>query len=549
MPDDTVKKRETERLTSLGRRDLVKLGFGAALGSLSAPALFAQGRGGGRRAAAPEGVPRISTHAGFKYTANRVNGNGPMDAISQQIASYTASFSEAQLTEPVVAGLNKLMIDCMVALIGSFGCEIGQICARLAKLSGPTELKSTVANWGITTEPVAAAFANCFLVRQADYNDGDPPHGGHASVIIPGVLAIGEAVHSTGTQVLEAVALGYEFLNAAHNVVRDRGGAGGGEGGGEGGEGGGVGWGDPAEGIATAIACGKLLGLNEDRLGNAISLALVPHLSLGKGDGTQSHFKAGHSAMNVRNGVFAALAAREGMTGPNAPFDGAEGLFEKVTGPFEIRLPVVPGHLGVENFRVKRYAAEGNAQAMLHQAIPPIRDFTKYQDIDTVHIEVDFGTLREIASPECWDPSNRETADHSLPYMFAAALMDGEVYLSSYTPQRYLHDTALKELMGRITVQANPDLVGTQGKSRIVVKKKSGESITRVVENEVPVTYEEVLKKFDRVCAYMNISNADRDRTKATWTNLRAVKDIAEPMVALGHLGTRSPLTGGTPKS
>jgi hypothetical protein len=81
------------------------------------------------------------------------------------------------------------------------------------------------------------------------------------------------------------------------------------------------------------------------------------------------------------------------------------------------------------------------------------------------------------------------------------------------------------------------------------VKKKTGESITRVVENEVPVTYEEVLKKFDRVCAYMNISNADRDRTKATWTNLRAVKDIAEPMVALGHLGPRLPLTGGTPRS
>src|SRR5215510_4303239 len=132
------------------------------------------------------------------------------------------------------------------------------------------------------------------------------------------------------------------------------------------------------------------------------------------------------------------------MTRPYAHFDAAEGELEQVTGRLAISWPVVPGHLGVENFRVKRYAAEGNAQAMLHQAIPPIREFTKYQDIDTVHIEVDFGTLREIASPECWDPSNRETADHSLPYMFAAALMDGEVYLNSYTPQRYLHDAKLK---------------------------------------------------------------------------------------------------------
>jgi 2-methylcitrate dehydratase len=537
------------RVPAIDRRDLMKLGAGVVLTSLNVPGARAQGNAGRaqRGPVRPEGVPAISTHAGFKYTANRISGTGPMDGISRQITSYTTSFSEAQLTEPVVAGLNKLMVDCMVALIGSFGSETGQICARLAKLSGATELKSTVAGYGITTEPVAAAFANCFMVRQADYNDGDPPHGGHASVIIPGILAIGEAVHATGPQVLAAVALGYEFLNSAHHPIRERG-AGGGEG--EGGEGGsGMGWGDPAEGIATAIACGKLMGLNEDRLANAVSLALVPHLSLGKGKGTQSHFKAGHSCSNVKNGVFAALAAREGLTGPNAPFEGVEGLFEKVTGPFELRLPVVPGHLGVENFRVKRYPAEGNAQAMLHQAIPPIREWAKVDEIATVHIEVDFGTLREIASPECWDPSNRETADHSLPYMFAAALMDGEVYLNSYTPQRYLHDAALKQVMGKITVQANPDLVGTQGKSRIIVRKKSGESLTRVVENEVPMTYDEVLKKFDRVCAYMSIPNDLRDKTRATWSNLRAVKDIAEPMRALGHLGPALPLTGGTPRS
>jgi 2-methylcitrate dehydratase len=544
-----MRNRKSDR-PALGRRDLMKLGAGVAMTAMNAPALFAQAP---RRATnRPGDYPLVSTHAGYKYTANRVAGNGPMDAISEQIATFTTSFNEKMLTPAAVTGLNKIVVDCMVALIGSFGSEIGQICARLAKLSPAGELKATVSGYGIVAEPVAAAFANCFLVRQADYNDGDPPHGGHASVVIPGILAIGEAVNASGPQVLTAIALAYEFLNSAHHVIRDRPARTGAEDAGSGsdeGGGGGLGWGDPGEGIATAIGCCKLLGLNEDRIGNAISLALVPHLSLGKGDGTQSHYKAGHSAMNVRNGVYAALAAREGMTGPNAPFDGAEGLFERVTGAFTMKMPVVDGHLGVENFRVKRYAAEGNAQAMLHQAIPPIREFTKWQEIDKVHIEVDFGTLREICSPECWDPSNRETADHSLPYMFAAALMDGEVYLSSYTPQRVLHDMDLRGLMNRIVCQANPELVGTQGKSRIVVTKKSGESITRVVENEVMMTYDEVLAKFDRVCKYMSIPDADRDKQKAIWSNLMAVKNIAEPMRALGHLGPALPLTGGTPRS
>jgi 2-methylcitrate dehydratase len=547
-----VKKDDEARsgLPPLGRREVMKIGAGVVMTTL-APAIPARAqrqeppapeRRQRQAAVRPEGVKPITTRAGYKNPVNRVGGNGPMDETTRRYVSFVHSFNESNLTPPVIAGLNKLMIDALTAWIGSFNSEIGQVCARLAKLSAPTTMKSTIPGYNVVTTPEAAALANCYLVRQADYNDGDPGNGGHASVVIPGVLSIGEAVHATGSQVLQAVAVAYECLNAGQKARRSEGGEGGGEGGG-------VGWADASEGVATAMGCGKLLGLDEDRLANALSMALVPHLSLGKGDGTQSHFKEGHSAFNIRNGVFAALAAREGMTGPNEPFEGAEGLWERVTGAFDLKIPVVPGHLNVEDFRVKRYAAEGNAQAMLHQAIPEIRQFTKYEDIQSVHIECSFGTLREIASPECWDPTNRETADHSLPYMVAAALMDGEVYLSSYTPQRYLHDQVLRDLMGKITVQANPEYNSPQGRSKLTVKKTSGEVFVKEIFKEIPVTYEEVLAKFDRVCAYQGISNDARDRTKATWTNFMAVKDAADAMTALTRLVPTIPLTGGPIKS
>src|SRR5262249_28982377 len=127
-----------------------------------------------------------------------------MDSLSRQIAAYTVSFSQKELTPSVIAGLNKLMVDCLVAWIGSFGSEVGQICARLAKLAPAGELKSTVAGYGLTAEPVAAAFANCCMVRQADYNDGDPGNGGHARGVVPGILPIGEAGPPPGSQGLEA---------------------------------------------------------------------------------------------------------------------------------------------------------------------------------------------------------------------------------------------------------------------------------------------------------------------------------------------------------
>ena len=162
---DDVKQKDAGGLhvPPLGRRDLMKLGAGVVMTSMSAPRLFAQGQGQARRGPTrPSDYPLISTHAGFKYTANRLSGNGPMDAISQQIATFTTGFSEKMLTPAAVAGLNKIVLDCMVALIGSFGSEIGQICARLAKLSPPGELKATISGYGVVAEPVAAAFANCY---------------------------------------------------------------------------------------------------------------------------------------------------------------------------------------------------------------------------------------------------------------------------------------------------------------------------------------------------------------------------------------------------
>src|ERR1700732_2896899 len=71
---------------------------------------------------------------------------------------------------------------------------------------------------------------------------------------------------------------------------------------------------------------GKLMGLNQDQLANALSLALVPHMPMYVCHiGTQSMWKGPHSSEQVRNGVWAAMLARAGMTGPCVPFAGRGG--------------------------------------------------------------------------------------------------------------------------------------------------------------------------------------------------------------------------------
>jgi 2-methylcitrate dehydratase len=512
--------------SALGRRDLMKIGAGVVMTTLAGAGAAAQekeGEAAKPRSSAPQadGVTVLTGAGSYKNDANRIAGNGPMDETSRQIVSYVNSFPESNLTEPVLAGLSKTMMDSIAALIAGFDSEPGRIGARLGR-SNQSNLKSTVAGYGVTTNPESAAFANSSMMRHTDYNDGDPDNGGHSSVIISGILAIGEAVHSTGSQVLSAVAVGYEVLNGLGHAGR----AGG--------------WDAPYEGPATALACGKLLGLNDDKLANALSIALVPHMPLGVTHvGALSMWKGCHSAMGVRNGVYAALLAHEGITAPAQPFEGRAGLWDKVTGPYrELRLPYNPGRLAVENFRLKRYPAEGNAQAILQQGIPPMREFAKVDDIESIRLEVSFGTWQEIADPPKWDPRNRETADHSLAYMVAVALTDGEVYLSSFTPKRYLEDASIKQLMQKITCVANPDYDRQkQGRVRITMRTKSGANFVKDVMEENPVSHEEVVAKFNRVCGYMSVPEDRRDRARTMWAGLQKVHDIAEPMRDLGHFG------------
>src|SRR5262249_34686654 len=146
----------------------------------------------------------------------------------------------------------------IAALITGLDSEPARICVRMAKTTRG-DLGSTVLGYGVTTTPELAAYANTSMVRHTDFND-------HASDMMPGVLAIGEALRSSGTDVMIAIILAYQVnqaLSAAAGDYQRRG------------------W-DQGLGVGagTALACGKLLGLNEDQLANALSLAIVPNIPM-----------------------------------------------------------------------------------------------------------------------------------------------------------------------------------------------------------------------------------------------------------------------------
>ncbi|MGH9643483.1 MAG: MmgE/PrpD family protein, partial [Terriglobales bacterium] len=172
----------------LTRRGLAKLGTNMIFSGLTAAKLAAQSP---PEVVRPEGV-HIQTGPGWKNTADRAFGNGPMDETSKKIVRYVSGLSRNDLSPSCIHALNRTMLDTMACLISGFESDSARICARLAR-STRHQLKCTVLGYDLTTSPEMAAFANGSMIRFADFNDLGP--GGHNSDIISALLAVGEALH------------------------------------------------------------------------------------------------------------------------------------------------------------------------------------------------------------------------------------------------------------------------------------------------------------------------------------------------------------------
>lgn len=508
---------------TLGRRDLMKLGAGVVASAWSMQRVSAQ-RGGGAAqgpvpppgSAPPEGW-RPHTGAGYTYTANRLGANGPMDDTTRRIVKFVSEYKPSDMSTAVVKAVNRTMVDSMAATVAGFEEEAVRIAARCARLSPAGKEKCTVFGYGFSTTPELAAFANSCMVRLVDFND--TPHN---SNLIPAALAIGEALHSTGPQVMAAIVVGYEVTAA---------------GGGE--------------SVPAAMAVGKLMGLDEDRLANAVTLALTPHVALNKGVGAMSMWKGCRSAEAVKCGTWAAIMAREGMTGPPQPFEGRGGLWYsqgRIGRPFT--LPE-QSKMVIERGVNKRFPSDQMTQQTL-ALVPKLRAWTKPDEIEWIQYDMTFGDWEECGDAPKWDPHNRDTADHSIPYTIARNLIDGESYLDAFSLDKLPYrDPVVRDLINRITLSPVREWRGN-GTARITIHKKSGEekywdthdgSRNAADMSQFPqMSDEDITNKFKRVCSFRHMADAQRDRALAQWWDLSSVKDIAEPVRNLASFGRPLPL-------
>ncbi len=283
--------------------------------------------------------------------------------------------------------------------------------------------------------------------------------------MIPGVLAVSGGHRANGRAVITAIAAAYEvFCRLADEVPLK-------------------GW-DQGMFAAIGATCGTgmILGLDRKAMGNAISIAITTGVPLGVTRiGELSMWKGCATAAAVRIGVFAAELAAEGMTGPGEPFQGRNGLWQHLG----VEAPKWEGFGGgAKPFRItgtsfKAYPSVIHTQGPIGQVLE-LRQQVATAEIDSVHVATYGEAVRRTATEaEKWNPETRETADHSIPYLVAAAFQDGDVTPATFAPSR-IQDPALRQLIKKLTVVEEPEFTRrypAESCTRIEVRTTDGRRV------------------------------------------------------------------------
>jgi 2-methylcitrate dehydratase len=365
-----------------------------------------------------------------------------MDSVVRRLVGHALDPRWDALPPSVRHECKRRIVDTLGCAIAAFDAEPSRIARALA-MRVHVDQGARILGTQHRTLPELATFANGVMARYLDGNDAFPGGGGHPSDVIAPVLALCDATGASGDAALSAIALGYDLHYALFHGLNifERG------------------LDHPLyTAMATSIVASRLLQLNPEQIAHALSLAVTANLALGATRrGSLSLWKGCASGNAARNGLFAALLAQAGMTGPDRPIEGALGL-ESLLGGSQFGNLIGPD----QPFRVlqadmKFYVTEFHSEAAIMLALQ-LREGVDLAEIAAVEIDTYPFAYAEIGSgPEKWRPTTRETADHSMPYIVAAVLVD-QAFSDAIFDQARLADPAVLRVADKVIIRNDPDL-------------------------------------------------------------------------------------------
>ena len=444
--------------------------------------------------------------------------------LAEQLADYVHSINYQDVPENVVHETKKRIVDSLGCAIGAFNADPVKISRKIAEAARDSQGSSLFGTRKKTT-PDLAAFVNGIMVRYFDYNDTYlSKEPAHPSDNIGPCFSVAESERVTGRDLLLSIILAYEIqcrlCDAAD--IRHRG------------------WDHVCYGLpSTALAAGKLMDLDSQQMTQSVNLSLNSHITMRQvRAGELSMWKGCSFANAARNGVFSALLAREGMTGPSPIFEGEMGFFKQVSGPFEMNIDDFGGKNGsfkIAETYLKFFPAEIHSQTSIWAALEARKAIEKPEDVVSVEIashEAGYTILGK--DPEKWNPLTKETADHSLPYIVGMALLEGKIDNSTYSEKKF-RDPKILDFLKKITVVEDKALSSMYPEAvanRVTVKLSSGKVVSKQVNYHKghpknPMSDRDVEDKFQRLTRKILDKNHARRILDVVW-NLEKAKDVSK---------------------
>jgi 2-methylcitrate dehydratase len=446
-----------------------------------------------------------------------------------KLAEFAAGVKFEHLSKEAIVEAKRYLLDSIGCALGGLRSHDCQIALKvLSRLAGPG--KSQVLGDGRAMDPVSATLMNALLIRVLDFNDiywkADPSH---PSDIIPVALAACQDLGLDGRELLVGIALCYEMemrlCELGKPGIRERG------------------WHHATlTAFAAPVVAGRLYGLDPRQIQHAIGISASHSATLGAVTaGKLTMMKNTVDPMASQAGIFAALLARDGYTGPEHVLDGKEGLTHCLGPAWD--LETLTRGLG-ESWRITTCSMKAfPTEALTHAPIGLVLSLCREHGLtaeNVAHVEV--RTLARaadiLADPSKYDPKSKETADHSLPYCLAAAIADGRVTTAQFKDEK-LHDPRIRAVLPRIKAIADPEVEAAfpaRQICKVTIRTSDGREVSGRVEfpkgdPRNPLTRDELLQKFDGLTAGV-LDARQRQRILDNVEGLETLQTVDELMEA-----------------
>ncbi len=449
-------------------------------------------------------------------------------SISRQIAEFAVDLKYSDLPKEVIHEVKRYLYDSVGCAYGGYHTKDVNILKNIYTDMGGKE-EATLFGFGNKMPGVNATLVNSLMIRALDFNDiywkEDPSH---PSDIIPAALSVAEMVDASMEDVITAIVLAYEFeqrlCEFAVPGVRERK------------------WHHATlTQFVSPIVAGKILGLTVDQMVNAIGIAGSHSHTIGcPTAGKLTMMKNTVDPMAVQAGVFAALMAQKGYTGTEAVFEGKEGFMDCFFGYDVKKQEVSPipmqgreglgewkwdlnkliGDLG-KNYKIlecsmKAFPTEALTHTHISATLKVVTNNNiTYDQIEEVSVTTIARACDILFDPHKYRPESRETADHSLPYCIASALVDHKITTASFSDEK-LKDPRIWEVIDKIKGVASEEfekMFPAKQPSKVVVRTKDGKEFSEYLEYpkgdpREPMTMEDLENKFNALSE--KLLSADR---------------------------------------